>query len=238
MRQTVLPRRILGYGAPVALTLVLAACAGTVVDDPTASTSAAADSTSSAPTAASTSASADLLGFPASHSICNSFDDDVFGSDSGAVCAHATGPTCPDRVDTWDNLIVFDFVSAVTADCRFGQWSNGTLLTSSDVANYLNALLAYTLTFLGCPIPDSGVNPLSYGLIPAPLASDTFTTADLNALSGDYVTGGISQMLIDIGAPALTPAQTLAIKAKLALLQLTVKKVVPSTKFTFSTCAP
>ncbi|HEY4016622.1 MAG TPA: hypothetical protein VGM06_24970 [Polyangiaceae bacterium] len=238
MRQALLPRRILRYSAPAALTLLLAACAGTVVDDPTPGATAAVTSDSTAATAASsTTASPDLLGFPASHSICNSFDDDVFGSDSGAVCAHATGPTCPDRVDTWDDLIALDFLDVISADCRFGHWSDGSLLTSSDVANYLNGLLAYTLTFLGCPIPGSGVNPLSYGLIPAALASDTFTTADLNALSAAYV-AGIEQMLTDIGAPALTPAQTLAIRAKLALLQLTVKKVVVSTKYTFSTCAP
>jgi hypothetical protein len=235
MNKPLFSRRVFGYSAPLALTVVLAACAGTVGDDPTAETtgSATADSTSTTATTATT----DALGFSASHSICNSFDDDVFGADNGAVCAHATGPTCPDRADTWDNLIVIDYLTALTADCRFGHWSDGTVLSNTDILNYLNSLIGYTLTFLGCPVPDSGISPLSYGLVPAPLASHTFTTADLHALSTLYA-GGISQMLSDIGAPPLTPAQTLAIKAKLALLELTVKKIVPSTKFTFSTCAP
>jgi hypothetical protein len=239
MRPGLRCRSILRSCAPATLSLLLAACSAAVVDDPAPGATQTATADLSTPaTAASASTSPDLLGFPSpSHSICTQFDDDFLGVASGAACAHSSGPTCPDRVDTWDNTIVFDFAIALTSDCRFGHFSDGTVLSSSDVADYLNALLPYTLTFLGCPIPGSGVGPLAFGLIPPSLQSSTFTTADLNAMSALY-SAAIAQALSDNGSPPLTRLQTLAIDAKLLVEELTVKNVVRSSKFTYSTCTP
>ncbi len=236
MLRSLRSRRMLGLCAPAALTLLLAACSAAVVDDPSESTSQAA-STAGATSATSTAAAAgDVLGiFPAARSFCTLFDSDFLGVDAGPACARSTGPTCPDRVDTWDNTIVLDFAIALTSDCRFGHLADGSLLSSADISAYLNDLLSFTLDFFGCPVPGTQTGPLTFGLIPAPLQSDVFTTADLNAFSATYA-AAIAQALSDNGSPALTPLQSLAVDAKLLLLEHTVKKVVLSTKFTFSTC--
>src|SRR5689334_2334350 len=49
---------------------------------------------------------------PKSLDLCPTFDSDFIGVDAGASCAHITTPECPDRVDTWDSTIVFDFAIA------------------------------------------------------------------------------------------------------------------------------
>jgi hypothetical protein len=138
-------------------------------------------------------------------------------------------------VDTWDNSIVFDFAVALTGDCRFGQWAP-PLLSDTDVVNYLNDLLAFTLQFFDCPL-EGTTGKLTFGLIPSALQSRTFTTADLDALVDTYV-AAVTQALSDQGAPALSADQTRAINTKLMRLAHHVPGTVRSNNFTFSTCAP
>jgi hypothetical protein len=171
---------------------------------------------------------------PAPLAICPLFDADFIGVDAGAGCAHVTTPACPDRVDTWDNAIVFDFAIAITSDCRFGQWAP-PLLTDTDVANYLNDLLAFTLQFFGCP-EQGTTGRLTYGLIPSALQSHAFTTADLDALADAYG-AAVAQALSDNGSPPLSAAQTKSLDAKLTRLAHRVPGRVKSNAFTFSTCA-
>jgi hypothetical protein len=168
---------------------------------------------------------------PAPLNLCNFFDDEFLGEDGGAACANVTTDSCPDRVDTWDELFVIEFATAL--DCRFGKWAPPTL-TASDVADYLNDLLAFTLQFFGCPI-EGTTTKLTFGLIPAPLAGDKFTTADLDALSDMYV-AAVQQGLSDSGLPALTDAQLRDMNLKLNRLAHRVPRVRHSNKLTFSNC--
>jgi hypothetical protein len=172
---------------------------------------------------------------PAPLAFCSDLNTLFTGQSGGPGCATVTTPSCPDAVGTWVTSIVFDFAIANSADCRFGQWSTG-LLTPDDVNNYLVALTNFTLQFFGCPFVGTLTGPLSFALIPPALASRTFTTADLQALSDLYV-AAINQALSDNGSPPFTAAQMNAVRAQLTFLQSTVKGTVTSSKFTFSTCA-
>ncbi|HZU82169.1 MAG TPA: hypothetical protein VE987_04600 [Polyangiaceae bacterium] len=172
---------------------------------------------------------------PAPLGLCPLFDSDFGIGNGGPACAHVTTPSCPDRVDTWDDLIVFDFAIAVTGDCRFGQWAP-PLLTDQDVVNYLNDLLAFTLRFFGCP-EQGTTGRLTFGLIPSALQGDHFTTADLDALADTYA-AAVAQALSDSGAPPLSADQMNAINMKLNRLAHHVPGTVRSNAFTFSTCPP
>ncbi len=132
--------------------------------------------------------------------------------------------------------MVIDFAIAATSDCRFGAWSTG-LLTGTDVTNYLNELTVFTLYFFGCPATGTVTAPLADGLIPPALQGHSFTTADLAALSQDYL-AAIEQSLADNGSPALTTAQVTAINAQLAAVAARVPNVTSSNSLTFSTCPP
>jgi hypothetical protein len=172
---------------------------------------------------------------PPSLALCTLFDNDT-GIETGgdaSSCANVTTPACPDRVDTWDDLIVFDFAIALTNDCRFGQWAP-PLLSDADVADYLNDLLGFTLQLFGCPL-EGTTDPLTFGLIPSALESSRFTTADLDALADTY-TAAVAQALSDIGAPPLSSDQLKAIDGKLRHLAHRVPGKVFSRKFNFSTC--
>ncbi len=171
---------------------------------------------------------------PAPLALCPLLSTEFTGESGGAVCATQTTSSCPDAVGTWDSAIVLDFGTLVTSDCRFGQWSTG-LLTSTDVINYLVDLTSFTLQFFGCPFVGQLTGPLAFQVIPAALASRTFTTADLQTLSSLYVQA-INQAISDNGSPALTPAQLASINAQLTFLQGTVAHQVTSSTFTFSTC--
>lgn len=173
---------------------------------------------------------------PAPLDLCPLFDAAAIGVDGGAACAHVTTDTCPDRVDTWDTEILFGFVGPVSSGCQFGQWSEG-LLTPSDVATYLNDLLSFTLQFFGCPVEPGTTGPLTYGLIPAALAGDRFTTADLDVLSDTYL-AAVQQMLAENGAPPLTADQAALVAARLHRLARRVPNTVVSRQLNFSTCAP
>lgn len=165
--------------------------------------------------------------------LCPLFDSELIGVDGGPACANVTTPACPDRVDTWDFSFVLDFAMAITNDCRFGQWAP-PLLTSTDVTNYLNDLLAFTLQFFGCPV-EGTTGRLTFGLIPSALNGHKFTTADLDALADAY-SAAVAQTLSDSGVPPLTADQAQAIDAKLMRLAHRVPGRVHSHKFTFSTC--
>jgi len=167
--------------------------------------------------------------------LCPLFDSEFIGVDGGAACAHVTTDTCPDRVDTWDISIVLNFAISVSGDCRFGQWAP-PLLTASDVATYLNDLLAFTLQFFGCPEEPGTTGPLTFGLIPAALAGDRFTTADLDALSDAYF-AAVQQALADNGSPPLTNEQAFLVQSKLHRLARRVPNTAVSPQFNFSTCA-
>jgi hypothetical protein len=167
--------------------------------------------------------------------MCPQLDLAFIGESLGSACDLVSTPDCAfTRAETWDNTIVIDFATAISNDCRFGQWSTG-LLTEEDVVDYLNDLLGFTLYFYGCPATGTVTGPLDFGLIPAALASRTFTTADLAALSAAW-SAAIAQALSDNGSPPLSAAQVNAINAQLAFLASRVPGTVNSPKFTFSTC--
>jgi hypothetical protein len=171
---------------------------------------------------------------PAPLALCSLLDTDFGIATDAGGCATATTPACPDRVNTWDSTIVFDFAIALSSDCRFGQWAP-PLLTDTDVANYLNDLLAFTLQFLGCPL-DGTTGKLTFGLVPAALQGHKVTTADLDALADAY-SAAVAQALSDNGSPPLSTSEAEAMDAKLTRLARRVPHKVHSRKFTFSTCA-
>lgn len=166
--------------------------------------------------------------------LCPLLDEQFLGESQGAACDLVSSPDCAEnRVGTWANTITLDYAIAVSGDCRFGQWAS--LLNSSDVATWLNDLLAFNLYFFGCPATGTVTGPLSYALFPPALASRTFTTADLTALSATF-SAAIAQALSDNGSPPLSADQTNAINAQLAFLASKVPGTVNSPNFTFSTC--
>jgi hypothetical protein len=172
---------------------------------------------------------------PGPLTLCPLFDSDFLGVDAGGSCAHVTTADCPDRIDTWDSAIVFDFAIAVTSDCRFGQWAP-PLLSDDDVVNYLNDLVAFTLQLSGCPLEGTDT-PLTFDLIPSALDGHKFTTADLDALA-DVYSAAVAQALSDNGSPALTTRQAKELDEKLHKLARRVPNQVHSRKYTFSTCEP
>jgi len=167
--------------------------------------------------------------------LCPLLDSDFIGQDGGAACAHVTTSSCPDRLNSWVSPIVFDFAILVTNDCRFGEWAP-PLLTDADVVTYLNDLTAFTLQFMGCP-EEGTATPLTFGLIPAALEGQRFTTADLEALAQAYV-DAVAQALSDQGSPPLSAFRLVELRAKLLRLASHVPNTVASSSFTFSTCAP
>jgi hypothetical protein len=172
---------------------------------------------------------------PKPFDLCPYFDSQFIGEDGGRSCEHVTLDTCPDRVDFWANPITIQFVIAASSDCRFGGWD--ALLNASDVATYLNDLIAFTLQFFGCPEEPGTTGPLTYALIPVALAGQEFTTADVDALSAEYL-GAVQSALADNGSPPLTDEQAFEVSAKLSRLAHRVPNLVRSRDFNFSTCAP
>jgi hypothetical protein len=170
---------------------------------------------------------------PAPLALCPELDTDFIGVNGGAACATVTTPSCPDAVGTWDNTIVLDFAIALTSDCRFGRLA--TLLSADDVTNYLNSLLGFGLQFFGCPFIGTLTGPLTDGLIPAPLQSHAFSTADLSAMDAIFA-AAVAQAFSDSGLPPLSASETNAINAQLAFLASKVPGTVNSPNLTLSTC--
>jgi hypothetical protein len=178
-------------------------------------------------------------------SLCPAYDA-LFGFSDPASCNAVTTlqPNCAfDRLSAgpqgWGQTIPNDFGNINFVDCRFGQWNNEPIVDEFTVTvlnQWFEALDLFTLQLLGCPLVGTVDGPLSFPLIP-PIPSLTFTTADLQALSEEYVQG-ISQALSDNGSPALTAAQTSAFNAQLAYAASHVPGVKRSSTLTYSTCTP
>lgn len=167
--------------------------------------------------------------------LCPQLDQTFNGTGEGSQCDIVSTPDCAfDRSFSWAGEIVIDFATILTNDCRFGTWSTG-VLTEQNVIDYLNALTPFALYFFGCPATGTVIGPLAQGLIPPALQGHAFTTADLAALSADYV-AGIQQALVDFGAPPLTSAESSAINAQLSALNARVPNVTTSSSYTFSNC--
>ena len=175
---------------------------------------------------------------PAPLALCPAFDSD-FGFTEPTSCTNVSTPSCAgDRVFTWAGTIANDYLNVNFADCRFGQWNNPPIVNDfTDVAiiQWDTALNTFALQLFGCALQGNLTGPLPFPLIPPVLASLPFTTADLAALSSEYVTS-IAQALSDNGSPPLTAAQTSAINAQLASAASRVHGVTNSTKLTYSTC--
>lgn len=174
---------------------------------------------------------------PAPLNLCPTFDTDFSLASFGDVCVPAvTTNACIDRLFVWDSAFLFGFPAITGADCRFGQWSNG-LFTLPEINEYLEQLEFFIVYLAGCPYVGTQAGPLTDALVPQPLVAQgfKFTTADVQALSDDFVLG-VEQTLAANGTP-LTSAQLTALRAQLAYLQTTVPKVVSSSTLTYSTCA-
>jgi hypothetical protein len=166
--------------------------------------------------------------------MCPQLDQLFNGTGEGSQCDIISTPDCAfDRAISWAGEIVGDFLPVISSDCRFG--TRATVLTNPQIIDYLNALTPFTLYFFGCPATGTVTGPLGLGVIPPALMGHTFTTADLAALSADYV-AAIQQALTDFGLPPLTSAQLSAINAQLSALSARVPNVVNSTTYTFSNC--
>ena len=132
-----------------------------------------------------------------------------------------------------------DFMNINYLDCRFGDWNVPPILnlfTDTSLVQWSSQVNAFVAQLFGCPLANVTTGPLGYPLIPGVLASEPFTTADLAALSQEFV-ASINQALSDNGSPQLTAAETTAINAQLAWAASQVPGVKNSSKLTYSTCA-
>jgi hypothetical protein len=174
---------------------------------------------------------------PAPLGLCSTLDTDYDLADLGDVCSPTITTTdCFDRLFTWDSGILLDLPFINSTDCRFGKF-NTLLGTEPALSQTIDQLQNFILYFFGCPFVGTEIGPLTDGLLPAPLLAQGFhfTTADVQALSDDFVIS-IETTLASIGAPALTSAQLSAVQTQLAYLQSNLTGVVKSSTFTFSTC--
>ena len=176
---------------------------------------------------------------PAPLTLCPEFDTD-FGFSEPASCNVSSSEACAgDRLGTWANTIESDWFTINANDCRFGQWSVPPIVnmfTSIGISQDLDFINLYALQFLGCGLVGNITGPLGFPFILTDLKSLKFTTADLAALSDEYLQA-IEQTLSDNGSPALTPAQITAIQAQLASAASRVtKNVTQSSTLTYSTC--
>src|SRR5215471_644745 len=170
---------------------------------------------------------------PAPLTFCPALDSLFIGQDGGPACATITTTSCPDRVNSWDVAIVSDYAFALSADCRFGQWS--TTFPLDALVDYLNDLVAFTLEVFGCPFQGLQAGPLTDRLVPAFFSSHLFSTAELQALTDDYV-AGFQQAFADFGLPPPTAAQVAALRAQFTYLESKVPNSAPGSSFGFSTC--
>jgi hypothetical protein len=171
--------------------------------------------------------------------LCPVLDNDWgLSTDAAASCATQTiTAACPDRLDSWSLNIVSDYGTGnVATDCRIS--SMFTLMSNSDISQYSNDLLYWTLAFFGCPAqPSVDAGPFQYGLIPRSLASHVFTTADLQLLSSFYVQAVQQAITVDQALPDLTATQYAQINAQLAAWAAEVPDTQPSSVYSFDSCA-
>jgi hypothetical protein len=174
---------------------------------------------------------------PAPLALCTLFDNAYQVSSFGDVCLpNVTTNDCVDRFPLWDVNIINAFSPVSGTDCRFGQWVP-PLFNDLTATQTLIQLQNFILYFLGCPYVGTQIGPLNDGLVPTTLLNQgfKFTTADLQALSDDFV-AALNGALEAAGAPDLTAAQVSAVQAQLAYLATTVPGQVKGSTFTFSTC--
>jgi hypothetical protein len=177
---------------------------------------------------------------PAPLTLCPEFDTD-FGLTEPASCNVSSSEACAgDRLLTWANTIENDWFTINTDDCRFGTWNNPPIVNLFEeigIEQDIDFINLYALQLFGCGLAGNITGPLGFPFILTDLQSLKFTTADLAALSDEYVQA-IEQTLSDNGSPALTPAQITAIQAQLASAASRVKGITQSSQLSFSTCLP
>jgi hypothetical protein len=177
---------------------------------------------------------------PAPLTLCPEFDTD-FGLTEPASCNVSSSEACAgDRLNTWANTIQDDWFTINTDDCRFGTWNDPPIVNLFEVIGLeqdIDFINLYALQLFGCGLAGNITGPLGFPFILTDLQSLKFTTADLAALSDEYVEA-IEQSLSDNGSPALTPAQITAIQAQLASAASRVKGITQSSQLSFSTCLP
>jgi hypothetical protein len=175
---------------------------------------------------------------PAPLNLCPTFDA-LFGINEPASCAVSSSPECAfDREETWDGIIQNDWFNINEADCRFGQWNNSPIVdmfTALGITQDEDAINLFGLQLFGCGLAGNIVGPLSFPFKLTDLASLSFTTADLAALSNEYVEA-VSQALSDNGSPPLTAAQIAQFNAQLASAASRVPGITQSSTLNFSTC--
>ncbi|MGA7122073.1 MAG: hypothetical protein WBY94_18345 [Polyangiaceae bacterium] len=171
--------------------------------------------------------------------LCPVLDNDwsLPAADAASCATQTITAVCPDRLDSWSLDIVTDYGTGnVATDCRIS--SMFTLMTNSDISQYSNDLLYWTLAFFGCPAqPSVDSGSFQYGLIPRSLASHVFTTADLQLLSSFYVQAVQQAITVDQGLPDLTATQYAQINAQLAAWAAEVPDTQPSSVYSFGSCA-
>jgi hypothetical protein len=177
---------------------------------------------------------------PAPLSLCPVLDTDFQLSSFGDVCSPTiTSNACLDRFNVWDSGIFLNLAFLGT-DCRFGNLGaaiSSNFTNDTAIFQYFGQLTDFILYSLGCPYVGTQIGPLTDGLVPSNLASMGIhlTTADLQALSDDYVSA-IQLTLSQNGSPALTSAQLSALQTELNYLQANVPGTIKSSNYTFSTC--
>jgi hypothetical protein len=183
---------------------------------------------------------------PAPLLFCPTFDT-LFGVPEPTSCNTVSTTACANnRLGTWAGDIEIDYLTTVTTDCQFGLWEVPPIV--NDFINDVNgigfaeeedALGLFALQLFGCALQGNLDGPLqlAVSLVPPDLinAGLTFTTADLAALSGDYISS-INQALAANGSPPLTKSQTAAISAQLSFAASKYPGVISSSKLSYSTC--
>ncbi len=175
---------------------------------------------------------------PAPLHLCPAFDA-LFALTEPASCAASSSPACAfDRESAWDGAIQNDWFNINIADCRFGQWNDSPivdLFTALGLDQDAEAIDVFGLQLFGCGLAGNIVGPLSFPFILTDLRSLSFTTADLAALSDEYVEA-ISQALSDNGSPPLTTTQIAELNAQLASAASRATGITSSSTLSFSTC--
>jgi hypothetical protein len=158
-----------------------------------------------------------------------------------------------DRLDSWGSYVQDNFMAVVFSDCRVAG-TQAAATTADNLSLWLNELPNYATQLFGCPV-DSDGGALSYQLPPPEVTNHTYTTADLNAFTEDFIIA-VEQVLAgqgdsfdpaslaspppntepDGGPFSLTPSQKSNLDAWLVYLQ---SKTGPatSTNYTFKVSA-
>jgi hypothetical protein len=164
-------------------------------------------------------------------------------TDAGG-CATQTNPTCGDRgvtgwaADIAQTMLFGDY----GADCHVNSMFDAAGMTAT--TDFLtDDLVPWIVSFFGCPDPTTHYPTAdsAYGLVPIPLQSGVFTTADLTLFSSLFETAVINSTTIDAPNPPAggnIPADQLtAIHNELARLAATLHPV-QSNAYTYTSMCP